>query len=177
MFSSASDLVETVLDLGVVNIVQKPELELSLTLHRLFNSNPGGASGLSVCPLEKPVNLLSRSITAVYSVCWHEVIVVGVILCYWSLALGTRLNSRRSTHSVPRIKSTPCLLSSILHLSERTDGGGAEREHLRSVSGGLHMQLRGRCTPIMIPYGSKASNGTPMAANVPYGGVWLWNVM
>jgi len=34
------------------------------TLQGLFNSNPRGASGLSVWPLRNPVNLKSRSITS-----------------------------------------------------------------------------------------------------------------
>lgn len=33
------------------------------TLQGLFNSNPIGAAGLSVCPLKNPVNLRSLSIT------------------------------------------------------------------------------------------------------------------
>lgn len=34
------------------------------TFHGLFNSNPGGAVGLSVCPRREPVRRRSRSITA-----------------------------------------------------------------------------------------------------------------
>lgn len=35
-----------------------------LTRQGLFNSKPGGAATLSVCPRKYPVSLLSRSITA-----------------------------------------------------------------------------------------------------------------
>ena len=40
---------------------------LFFTFHGLFNSNPGGALGLSVCPRSIPVNLRSLSITASFS--------------------------------------------------------------------------------------------------------------
>lgn len=35
-----------------------------LAFHGLFNSNPGGATALSVCPLREPVSRMSRSITS-----------------------------------------------------------------------------------------------------------------
>jgi hypothetical protein len=37
------------------------------TFHGLFNSKPSGASGRSDCPLKKPVNRLSLSITSIQS--------------------------------------------------------------------------------------------------------------
>ena len=101
-----------------------------LTLQGLFNSKPFGASGLSVCPLAKPVNRRSRSITRFEISTWDEVI--GEVSYF---ARGRQLRSKstfeHSTYLIPCINATPCPLASVLHVSEPPNGRCAEREHLR----------------------------------------------
>lgn len=61
-----ANLDDTFLALPIISVLDPEESRgwgNAHTLHGLFNSNPGGAAGLSVCPLRYPVNLRSRSIT------------------------------------------------------------------------------------------------------------------
>jgi hypothetical protein len=85
----------------------------------LFNSNPGGAVGLSVCPLKYPVNLLSRSITAHLSV---QLSVSSEEGNYFAISLLAFYRPQelqlgwRYTDSIPCIHRMPRPLSSILHM-------------------------------------------------------------
>jgi hypothetical protein len=55
--------VESLLDLRAVSKRSVVDSCARLAFHGLLNSKPFGATGLSVCPRGKPVNLASRSIT------------------------------------------------------------------------------------------------------------------
>lgn len=63
------------------------DLQFRLTRQGLFSSKPAGATGLSVCPLRKPVNLLSRSITRVRQ--FEKVLaVLGALILCWEIVSG-----------------------------------------------------------------------------------------
>ncbi len=59
-------------------------VKVLLTLQGLFNSNPSGASTLSVCPLKYPVKRRSRSITThlLSASVGHPHPLLKTILCY-----------------------------------------------------------------------------------------------
>ena len=94
-----------------------------LTFHGLFNSNPGGALGLSVCPLNIPVSLRSRSITACRisaSLSKAEVQCCNYFAKQHSSQHSLQHREVSSTHPIPLIHRMPSSLPSVLH---RADGG------------------------------------------------------
>lgn len=77
-----------------------------------------------------------------------------------------------ATNPIPLVNATPGPLASVLHLLELADRDGTECEELRALLAEPRA-ANGGCqhTPVMIAYGSRASNGTPMIA---VGGVSVW---
>jgi hypothetical protein len=71
-----------------------------------------------------------------------------------------------ATYPVPLVDTPPGLLSSVLDLLELSDRHGAECEELAPVLAAFHSQARQLLTPVIMAYGSRASNGTPMIAVV-----------
>lgn len=84
-----------------------------------------------------------------------------------------------ATHPVPLVNASSRLLSSVLNLLELSDRHGAESEELQpELAAGPAPVSRQLLTPVIMAYGSRASNGTPMVAVVCSVAVllrgWLW---
>lgn len=92
------------------------------TLHGLLNSKPGGAFTLSDCPRRKPVSLRSRSITANFQ--------LGQSLHFLSPHDCARMYVVDLTLPIPLVYRVPCPFAAILHVSDFTERGAREAEHL-----------------------------------------------
>lgn len=127
---------------------------IRLTLHGLFNSNPGGAMALPVWPRRKPVNRLSRSITvrgqpiSLFGFC-HPLQLLYRIQdlrgSYFAKRLLVLLSSMEGvwgkTYAIPLIDGMSSTLSTVLHRSDLRQSSTGNAEHLYRI---VSIQTAGR---------------------------------
>lgn len=154
------------------------------TFQGLFTSKPFGASALPDCPRKLPVIRKSLSITnekegkvSIYTTRMRRKPCRALLMStYFAAIMSVRhrlnidQNHSAATYSVPSVHVPSCSLMLVRVVLGDAQTGSGNAEHLLDptrlifltrVTKGSERRER---TPMMIPYGIRASNGTPMVA-------------
>ena len=105
------------------------------TFHGLFNSNPVGATGRSVCPLKDPVNRKSRSITSsglVFGCSDSRQLGARTLLHTVGQPMVMETASWGATHLIPPIHGIPRALLAVLEVLNSRQANAGRAEHLET---------------------------------------------
>lgn len=116
-----------------------------LTFQPFVNSKPAGACARSICPLSRPVNRRSRSITNIESAKSHRRRRVSILCCI-SVSGQSSLPDRASTYPIPLVYRVSRALAIVLHPLDSGKTSSRNTEHLVVVSKKLNVTSLDRRT-------------------------------